>query len=188
MRLFKNETKEWYHVHVNGEEIVCTGGHPFYIVGIGFMPAKMIKPFDKVLLSNGNCVKIDKIEIERLSSPETTYNFEVEDFHTYYVTDGKVLVHNRCKLGRHMERAGKHLNSSEDAHHLYPQKFAKKFLKIGIKVDDAVNGIAMDHAKHIAGAQAYNKLWAQVIDSLTNPSMAEMYMKQFMETAYGIVL
>ena len=25
------------------------------------------------------------------------YNFEVEDFHTYYVTDSAILVHNRCR-------------------------------------------------------------------------------------------
>lgn len=26
VRLFRNETKEWYHICVNGKEIVCTGG------------------------------------------------------------------------------------------------------------------------------------------------------------------
>lgn len=31
VRLFRNTTEEWYHIHVNGEEIVCTGGHPFYV-------------------------------------------------------------------------------------------------------------------------------------------------------------
>lgn len=29
--------------------------------------------------------------------PETTYNFEVEDFHTYYVSNSDILVHNSCK-------------------------------------------------------------------------------------------
>ena len=32
-----------------------------------------------------------------LEAPVTVYNFEVEDFHTYYVGDG-VLVHNACKV------------------------------------------------------------------------------------------
>ena len=31
-RLFRNTTEEWYHIRVNGEEIVCTGGHPFYVL------------------------------------------------------------------------------------------------------------------------------------------------------------
>mgnify|MGYP004643826433 CR=1 FL=1 len=35
-------------------------------------------------------------EIIKLKSPETTYNFEVEDFHTYFVSESNVLVHNMC--------------------------------------------------------------------------------------------
>ena len=31
-----------------------------------------------------------------LSEPQTTYNFEVEDFHTYYVGENEVLTHNKC--------------------------------------------------------------------------------------------
>ena len=48
------------------------------------------------MLSCGECVKIELIKIEKLDSPETTYNFEVADFHTYYVSESKVLVHNKC--------------------------------------------------------------------------------------------
>ncbi len=32
-----------------------------------------------------------------LENPETTYNFEVADFHTYYVGSTEVLVHNKCR-------------------------------------------------------------------------------------------
>lgn len=35
-------------------------------------------------------------QYELLESPETTYNFEVEDFHTYHVGEDCVLVHNSC--------------------------------------------------------------------------------------------
>ena len=98
VRLFRNETKEWYHVFVEGEEIVCTGGHPFYVVGIGFVEARNLKTSDKLLLSNGKEAIIEKVEAEQLAEAETTYNFEVEDFHTYYVTEKAVLVHNTCQL------------------------------------------------------------------------------------------
>ncbi len=60
------------------------------------MTANKLKTHDKLLLSDGKPVTIDSIEVEELVTPETTYNFEVEDFHTYYVTDSKVLVHNTC--------------------------------------------------------------------------------------------
>ena len=98
VRLFRNETKEWYHVFVEGEKIVCTGGHPFYVLGIGFVEARNLKTSDKLLLSNGKEAIIEKVEAEQLAEAETTYNFEVEDFHTYYVTEKAVLVHNTCQL------------------------------------------------------------------------------------------
>ena len=97
VRLFRNKTKEWYHVFVEGEEIVCTGGHPFYVVGKGFIEARKLKVSEKLLLSRGKEVIIEKVEVERLAEAETTYNFEVADFHTYYVTKKAVLVHNKCK-------------------------------------------------------------------------------------------
>ena len=115
VQLFRNETKEWYHVRVNDEEIICTGGHPFYVLNAEasrksvlyegtktdkkgkWITAKELKVSDQVLLSDGSCAIIEEIQVERLSAPETTYNFEVANYHTYYVSDSKVLVHNRCK-------------------------------------------------------------------------------------------
>lgn len=39
---------------------------------------------------------LEKIQHELLESPETTYNFEVEGYHTYHVGNTGVLVHNSC--------------------------------------------------------------------------------------------
>ena len=114
VQLFRNETKEWYHVRINDEEIICTGGHPFYILnaevsrksvlyeGIKtdkkgkWITTKELKVSDQVLLSDGSCAIIEEIQVEKLFEPETTYNFEVADFHTYYVSESNVLVHNAC--------------------------------------------------------------------------------------------
>ena len=121
VQLFRNTTEEWYHVRVNGEEIICTGGHPFYVVNAAsdrkaisyessrkntkgaWICAHELKLSDKVLLSDGTCAIIEEIQVEHLSKPETTYNFEVEDYHTYYVSESNVLVHNKCTNpgGRH---------------------------------------------------------------------------------------
>ena len=97
VRLFRNETDKWYHVHVNEQDITCTTEHPFYVADIDeFVPAKDLKAGQHVLLSDGSYTVIDGILVEELSTPETTYNFEVEDYHTYYVSEDKVLVHNMC--------------------------------------------------------------------------------------------
>ena len=122
VQLFRNETKEWYHVRMNDEEIICTGGHPFYVLnaeedrkvvefegvkasGTGtWICAKELKVSDQVLLLDGSCAIIKEIQVEKLSEPETTYNFEVADYHTYYVSDSKVLVHNMCDKGKRFTR------------------------------------------------------------------------------------
>lgn len=96
-RLFRNKTDKWYHVHVNEQDIVCTADHPFYVADLEmFVTAKDLKVGQSVLLADGTCAVIEEIRVQKLRAPETTYNFEVEGFHTYYVSDDKVLVHNRC--------------------------------------------------------------------------------------------
>lgn len=96
VRLFRNETDEWYHITANGEELVCTGGHPFFVKDKGFVSAKDLSVGDILRLSNGALIPVSAISVEKLENPETTYNFEVADFHTYYVGENKVLVHNTC--------------------------------------------------------------------------------------------
>ena len=43
---------------------------------------------------NGEYVVVEQVQHELLESPVTVYNFEVKGFHTYYVGDTEVLVHN----------------------------------------------------------------------------------------------
>ena len=45
---------------------------------------------------NGEYVVVEQVQHELLESPETTYNFEVEGFHTYHVGEQSLLVHNKC--------------------------------------------------------------------------------------------
>ena len=56
-----------------------------------------------MLLSSGQLAKVQKTRSIYYNSPQTTYNFEVEDFHTYYVETG-VLVHNKNCSELHMSR------------------------------------------------------------------------------------
>ena len=50
-----------------------------------------------LVLSNGELVTVEWVQHEILESPIKVYNFEVEDFHTYFVGENRVLVHNMCK-------------------------------------------------------------------------------------------
>ena len=83
----------------NNRLIETTDTHPFYIVGGStgsptgkWVEAKDLKVGDRSALSNDLTLAIASIEIDRRT--ETVYNFQVENAHTYFVTEDAVLVHN----------------------------------------------------------------------------------------------
>ena len=91
-----NETTELTHIFVGGEEIVATPTHPFYCPVKGWTDAAHLRAGDILVLVNGEYVVVEKIQHELLESPVKVYNFQVADYHTYYVSDNGVLVHNSC--------------------------------------------------------------------------------------------
>ena len=63
--------------------------------------AGRLRAGDILVLQSGKYVIVEKVQHEILESPITVYNFEIEDFHTYYVGESAVLVHNACqKMGK----------------------------------------------------------------------------------------
>ena len=55
-----------------------------------------MQPGDILSLQSGSIATVGAIWLELLDAPTKVYNFEVEDFHTYYVGVDAVLVHNSC--------------------------------------------------------------------------------------------
>ena len=96
VQTFVNEATELVHVTVKGEEIVCTTEHPFYSPTKGWTAACKLRAGDILVTVNGEYIVVEKVQHEILESPVNVYNFEVEGFHTYYVSDAGVLVHNKC--------------------------------------------------------------------------------------------
>ena len=93
---YVNETSELTHIFVNGEEIVATPTHPFYCPVKGWTDAVHLRAGDILVLVNGEYVVVEKIQHELLENPVKVYNFQVQDYHTYYVAESGILVHNRC--------------------------------------------------------------------------------------------
>ncbi len=93
---YVNESHELIHVFVNGEEIITTPTHPFYSPVKGWTDAVHLRAGDILVLVNGEYVIVEKVQHEILEAPITVYNFQVEDYHTYYVACMGVLVHNSC--------------------------------------------------------------------------------------------
>jgi len=94
--IFVNETGTLVHLFVGNEEIKATPSHPVWVVGKGWTEAGQLTKEDKLVLSSGETADINAIEVESFDQPVTVYNFEVEDWHTYFVTGENVLVHNMC--------------------------------------------------------------------------------------------
>jgi hypothetical protein len=97
-RSFVHETVEAVTVTIGGNKIITTPDHPFWIVGVGWTEAKNLRPGYLLFLSNGETATVEALNIETLVEPLTVYNFEVADWHTYFVGSDAVLVHNSCKV------------------------------------------------------------------------------------------
>ena len=94
---YVNQTDELVHIFVDGEEIISTPMHPFYSPVKGWTDACKLRAGDILVLVNGDYVVVEKVQHEILEAPVTVYNFQVEDYHTYFVANG-VLVHNKCGM------------------------------------------------------------------------------------------
>ena len=104
------------YVQVGDEEIASTANHPFWVVdgedleeravpedsgldegGAGpsrWVCAGDLRVGDTVQLGDGSTQAVSNIRIEPQNT--TVYNMEVAGTHNYYVSDLRVLVHNKC--------------------------------------------------------------------------------------------
>ena len=97
LETYIREVTTLVHLTVNGEEIVTTVDHPFYVKNQGFIKAGELIVGDELLDVNGNVLLVENFDVELTDKPVKVYNFEVEDFHTYHVGRLGVLVHNAGK-------------------------------------------------------------------------------------------
>jgi hypothetical protein len=195
-RLFRNTTSEWHHIEANGEDIKCTGGHPFFVTGISlsanahrivrfegtelnenapgyWIAAKDLKISDTLLLSDGKRVTISQTWIESLAKPETTFNFEVEGLHNYHVGTSGICVHNACPLTRAQARNIKTIRNNID-HHLTNSDIAAALGDVqGSPVINASTGQPWQHLKEVQNAyRGISKASEALQASLANPNLS----------------
>lgn len=96
VQLFVSETHELVRLVIDDEIILATLGHPFHVKGKGWVQAFDLEPGDLVTQKDGNLATVYGIWYIYSETPVTVYNFEVADFHTYFVGDDSLLVHNMC--------------------------------------------------------------------------------------------
>ena len=94
LETYVRQTDKLIHLVIDGEEIITTETHPFYVKDRGFIEAGKLQAGDHLLNVNGKELLIEEFWSECLDEPATVYNFQVEDFHTYYVGKNCIFVHN----------------------------------------------------------------------------------------------
>lgn len=94
LETYVRQVDKLVHITINGEEIITTDNHPFYVQGRGFIDAGNLLIGDRLISVNGDDLLIEDYYTELTEEPVSVYNFQVEDFHTYFVGDCAVWVHN----------------------------------------------------------------------------------------------
>ena len=97
LETYIREDSKLIHLMINGEEIITTETHPFYVKNQGFIKAGELIVGDELLDSNCNVLLVENHSVELTDEPVMVYNFQVEDFHTYHVCTLGVLVHNASR-------------------------------------------------------------------------------------------
>lgn len=154
---FNHKTDEIYQIHVGDLVIESTYNHPFWVEGKEWTNVKDLKVGDLLVQSNGNTLKIDSIVL--VHKQVTVYNMTVGKFHTYFVSDLGIWVHNsNCNYSvwnkgsfddvegsadYHYKKHGKEVGADDLAQYLRKaEEFARTAKKGSTKsyVDGAVDG------------------------------------------------
>jgi Pretoxin HINT domain len=96
LQTFVKETSNLVDIYIDGEKITTTEEHPFWVPDLGWVAAKDLHAGSLLQTKTESWLDVDKVE--KHSGLATVYNFEVQGFHTYFVSDLGLLVHNSCEV------------------------------------------------------------------------------------------
>ncbi len=111
LNIFVSQTNKLVHVTTTGNDsetnaknnaettINTTDNHPFYVEGKGWVPAIELEEGDVLRTADGETEAVKDVTVEYLEDAVLINNLEIEGYHTYFVSDESVLVHNTCDTG-----------------------------------------------------------------------------------------
>lgn len=82
-------------VHTDKDKFECSGGHPFWVSGDGWVKARDLKAGMELHTYDGS-VRISFVEETKI---DVTYNIIVADFNTYFVGEAKAMSHDNSIRG-----------------------------------------------------------------------------------------
>jgi hypothetical protein len=93
-RVFVNVASVLVVLHVGMATVEATPDHPVWVAQKGWKAAAQVQVGDELWSRAGESIIVKAIEIRH--GQFTVHNFEVEDWHTYFVGKIQALVHNEC--------------------------------------------------------------------------------------------
>ncbi|XXF79241.1 toxin TcdB middle/N-terminal domain-containing protein [Myxococcaceae bacterium GXIMD 01537] len=94
------------------EELGTTAEHPFWVLGKGWTHAQHLELGDVIETATGTSVRVHSLSLA--DRPETVYNLEVEEAHTYFVGTLAAWVHNTSTSGLvNVEKGGGRFASTD---------------------------------------------------------------------------
>ncbi len=102
VQLFVTPEKEVFELRLADESGVesslsVTPGHPFWVKDLGWVGAGNLASGIEVANSSGGWLRVTGATWHQRKT--TVFNFEVQDFHTYFVGKAAAWVHNSCGEG-----------------------------------------------------------------------------------------
>jgi hypothetical protein len=94
LQTFNHDTTSLVDIYIGGEKITTTDTHPFWVQDVGWVAARDLNAGTHLQTKDESWLSINKVETH--TGLTTVYNFEVAGFHTYFVSDLGLLVHNNC--------------------------------------------------------------------------------------------
>lgn len=85
-------------IRIGSTTITCSPEHPFWVPKCGWVEAGKLSPGNFLSTKEGKIALVDSIQAREVKEgPFKVYNIEVDGFHTYYVSELGVLVHNKAR-------------------------------------------------------------------------------------------
>ncbi|MBQ6160948.1 MAG: hypothetical protein IJK24_08370 [Oscillospiraceae bacterium] len=95
LETYIRKVRKLVYLKVDGEVIVATEDHPFYVSGQGFVNAAKLIAGARLVNLTGGVFCVEQISFEYMENGEkTVYNLQIADNHTYCVGNHNILVHN----------------------------------------------------------------------------------------------
>jgi len=92
-KIFKRSTGEIFELAIGKETIWVTRGHPFYVVNKGWTKVGDLKIGDEIKTQYQKTIRVNSYKIH--TGEFIVYNIEISKNHNYYVSNNRILVHNK---------------------------------------------------------------------------------------------